>query len=143
MTYIAFADVVRRTIYMLLKESWIYIADGTNIRWVRIFHLYKGFFRKVTTQSYFVKGSARVVESPRIEYKGFKYKFNIKGDISRLLIVRHNRNNVSLDGSLTLIPTNAGITIKKKSNPRSKFIYGPTNYQLRRKKFLTLYKYII
>jgi len=73
----------------------------------------------VTSQSYFVKGSARVVEAPRIEYKGFKYKFNIKGDISRLLIVRNNRSNICTDGSVVTITQNAGITIKKKSNPRS------------------------
>ncbi len=128
---------------MLYKESWIHIADSTNIRWVKIFHLYKGFFRKVTTQSYFVKGSARVVEAPRIEYKGFKYKFNIKGDISRLLIIRHNRSSIYADGSNMRISHNAGITIKKKSNPRSKFLHGPVSKRLQRKKFLTLYTYTL
>ena len=98
---------------MLYKESWVHVSDSTNIRWVKVFHLYKGFFRKVTSQSYFVKGSSRVVESPRIEYKGFKYKFNIKGDISRLLIVRHNKANIYLDGSYMSISQNSGITIKK------------------------------
>ena len=101
---------------MLYKESWVHIADSTNIKWVKIFHLYKGFYRKVTSQSYFVKGSARVVESPRIEYKGFKYKFNIKGDISRLIIIRDKQSNLYLDGSSTFINHNSGITIKKKSN---------------------------
>jgi len=105
--------------------------------------LYKGFFRKVTTQSYFVKGSARVVEAPRIEYKGFKYKFNIKGDISRLLIIRHNRSSIYADGSNMKISHNAGITIKKKSNPRSKFLHGPVSKRLQRKKFLTLYTYTL
>lgn len=128
---------------MLYKESWIHISDSTNIRWVKLFHLYKGFFRKVTTQSYFVKGSARVVESPRLEYKGFKYKFNIKGDISRLLIVRINTKTKSLDGSNINLQSNAGITIKKKSNPRSKFLHGPISNQLKRKKFTTLYKYVV
>ncbi len=128
---------------MLYKESWIHVADSTNIRWVKIFHLYKGFFRKVTSQSYFVKGSARVVESPRIEYKGFKYKFNIKGDISRLLIIRHNKANIHTDGSLTNLRHNAGITIKKKSNPRSKFVHGPISRTLKRRKFLSLYSYVL
>ena len=45
--------------------------------------MYKGFHRKSTTVSFFAKGSARVVEPPRIEYKGFKYKYSIKGDIAR------------------------------------------------------------
>tara|TARA_B100000795_G_scaffold164394_2_gene123647 strand:+ start:420 stop:737 length:318 start_codon:yes stop_codon:yes gene_type:complete len=105
--------------------------------------LYKGFHRKVTSQSYFVKGSARVVEAPRIEYKGFKYKFNIKGDISRLLIVRNNRPNIGTDGSIVSITQNAGITIKKKSNPRSKFLHGIISSGMRRKKFLSLYGYTL
>ena len=128
---------------MLYKESWVHVSDSTNIRWVKVFHLYKGFFRKVTSQSYFVKGSSRVVESPRIEYKGFKYKFNIKGDISRLLIVRHNKANIYLDGSYMSISQNSGITIKKKSNPRSKFLHSPISRNLKRKKFMSLYTYVL
>ena len=128
---------------MLYKESWIHVSDSTNIRWVKIFHLYKGFFRKVTTQSYFVKGSARVVESPRIEYKGFKYKFNIKGDISRLLVIRHNKAHLNGDGSVININVNSGITIKKKSNPRSKFLHGPITHDLKRKKFISLYTFVL
>ena len=128
---------------MLFKESWIYVSDSTNIRWVKIFHLYKGFFRKVTKSSYFIKGSARVVEAPRLEYKGFKYKFNIKGDISRLLIIRVNKKLNYFDGSQLLIKQNAGITIKKKFNPRSKFLHGPISNLLKRKKFIALYKWII
>lgn len=128
---------------MLYKESWIHVSDSTNIRWVKIFHLYKGFYRKVTKSSYFIKGSARVVESPRLEYKGFKYKFNIKGDISRLLIIRVNKAINYSDGCQLFIKQNAGITIKKKSNPRSKFLHGPVSNLLKRKKFITLYKYII
>ena len=78
-----------------------------------------------------------------MEYKGFKYKFNIKGDISRLLLVRHNRSNLYKDGSLMSIGHNSGITIKKKSNPRSKFLHGPISRNLKRKKFLTLYSYVL
>ncbi len=128
---------------MLYKETWIHVSDNTNIRWVKIFHLYKGFHRKVTSQSYFVKGSARVVEAPRIEYKGFKYKFNIKGDISRLFIIRHNKINHGINGFCVSILQNAGITIKKKSNPRSKFTHGCVSRLLKRKKFSSLYKSVI
>ena len=78
-----------------------------------------------------------------MEYKGFKYKFNIKGDISRLLIVRSKKCSIHLDGSLTSINHNSGITIKKKSSARSKFLYGPVSVNLRRKKFTSLYSYVI
>ena len=69
-----------------------------------------------------------MVESPRIEYKGFKYKFNIKGDISRLLIIRHNKANIHTDGSLTNLRHNAGITIKKKIKP---------SFEIRSRPYLT------
>jgi hypothetical protein len=36
----------------------------------------------------FIKGSAKVVEPPRLEYKGFKLKFILKGHICRGLLIR-------------------------------------------------------
>ena len=130
-------------IYLLLKESWVYIADGVNIRWIKIFQLYRGFFRHSTTQGLFVKGSARVVEPPRYEYKGFKYKYSLKGAIKRLLIVRVNRSVPRKDSRRLRLHTNSAIVIFKKQNPRSKYHYGPVLKNLHRKKFLSLFKYII
>jgi len=128
---------------MLLKESWVYVADGINIRWIKIFHLYRGFFRHSTGQGFFVKGSARIVKPPRYEYKGFKYKYSIKGDIKRLLIVRVNRGSSRLDSTVVRVFNNSGIVIFKKQNPRSKYHYGPVLKTLNRKKFISLFKYSI
>jgi len=105
--------------------------------------LYKGFHRKVTYPGFFVKGSARIVEPPRIEYKGFKYKFNIKGDISRLMIVRSNRNVLYKSGFSIHWVENSGIVIRKKQDPKSKFLNGPVSRSLKRKKFLTLFKSVL
>jgi len=126
---------------MLIKESWINVADGTNIRWLKIFHLYKGFFRKKTTYGFFVKGSAQVVEPPRYEYKGFKYKYSIKGDINRLLVTRVNKTVLVEDGSSKKLDNNSGIVIKKKYNLRSKFMYGPIIKNIYRKKIINLFNY--
>lgn len=128
---------------MFLKNTRVHIADGTNIRWVKTFHLYKGFFRKITKIGFFIKGSAQVVEPPRIEYKGFKYKFNIKGDINRILLVRSFKFNNVKDSSNNLIRVNSGIILKKKSNPRSKFLYGIISSNIFRRKIITLYSYVI
>ena len=126
---------------MLLKESWVYVTDNTNIRWVKLFHLYKGFHRKVTQTSFFVKGSARVVEPPRVEYKGFKYKYSIKGDICRLLVVRVTKSTTSKSFFTIWFPSNDAIVIKKKINPSSKFLNGPVGrIAARRRKLLTLFK---
>jgi len=98
---------------MILKQSWIHVSDNTNVRWLRTFHLYKGFHRRCTTVGFFIKGSARIVEPPRLEYKGFKFKFNKKGDICRAILVRCALPLRRLDGSVSLFTSNSGILIKK------------------------------
>ena len=128
---------------LLQKESWVHISDNTNIRWVRIFHLYKGFHRKVTVPGFFVKGSARVVEPPRIEYKGFKYKYSLKGDICRLFYVRSRGMKNYLDGSVIRFDSNSAICIKKKQDPKSKYLNGPISRRILRRRFLVLFKYVI
>ena len=126
---------------MIQKKSWLSISDNTNVKWVQTFHLYKGFHRKSTTIGFFIKSSARVVEPPRIEYKGFKFKFNRKGDICRGLIIRTRFNDVKNDGAPIYFKNNNIILIKKKQDLKSKYLYGPVTKQLKRKKFLTLFKY--
>ena len=128
---------------MILKQTWVSAADNTNVRWLRIFHLYKGSFRHKSAVGDFVKGSVRVVEPPRLEYKGFKFKFNKKGNICRMLLVRACYNSLRLDGSTSTFWQNSGILIKKKQNPKSKYLQGPVTYNLKRKKFKTLYKLIL
>ena len=126
-----------------MKESWLSISDNTNIRWVKIFHLYKGFWRKSTKIGFFIKSSARVVEPPRIEYKGFKYKYNLKGDICRVVIICSRKKLPYADGLVSQLGLNSGIVIKKKSDPRSKHFKGPINSSLKRKRLETLFSYVI
>jgi len=128
---------------LLLKESWLSVTDNTNVRWVKVFQLYKGSTKKSLKIGFFLKGSARIVEPPRLEYKGFKYKFNLKGDICRLLFVRANFTKLNLDGSSTRFYNNSGINIRKKQDPKSKFLNGPITRNIKRKKFLTLFKVVI
>ena len=128
---------------MLLKESWISLADNTNVRWLRLFHLYKGFKRKSSTLGFFVKGSARVVEPPRLEYKGFKVRFNKKGDICRALLLRVVKPIARIDGCTLIFYINAGLTIKKLQTPKSKYTRGPVTYNLHRKQFKSLFKTVL
>lgn len=130
-------------VYVLQKETWVYVTDNTNVRWVRTFHLYKGFNRRVTCPGFFIKSSARVVEPPRIEYKGFKYKYNLKGDICRLFLVRSRKNMTYVDGSSVTFSDNSGICIKKKQDPKSKFLNGPISRRLLRRKITSLFKLVL
>jgi large subunit ribosomal protein L14 len=128
---------------MIFKQSWLSIADNTNVRWVQVFHLYKGFYRKSTKIGFFIKSSARVVEPPRLEYKGFKFKFNKKGDICRGLIVRNRYNIHKDDGSSIYFNSNDTILLKKKQDIKSKYLYGPISYKIKRKKFLNLFSNVL
>jgi len=128
---------------MIFKQSWLSIADNTNVRWVQVFHLYKGFYRKSTKIGFFIKSSARVVEPPRLEYKGFKFKFNKKGDICRGLIVRNRYNIHKDDGSSIYFNSNDTILLKKKQDIKSKYLYGPISYKIKRKKFLNLFTNVL
>jgi ribosomal protein L14 len=90
---------------------------------------------------FFIKGSARVVEPPRLEYKGFKFKFNKKGDICRGIIIRTKHVKVNLSGNVLFFKHNNIILIKKKQDIKSKYLHGFVIKQLRRKKFLSLFKF--
>ena len=127
---------------VIFKQSWLTVADNTNVRWLQVFQLYKGFNRKVTTVGYFLKGSARVVEPPRIEYKGFKFKFNKKGDICRGLLIRVRFNLPRRDGAATYFRNNSIILLKKKQDIKSKYLHGPVSFRIRRKKFLNLFSIV-
>jgi ribosomal protein L14 len=128
---------------MIQKKSWLNVSDNTNVNWLQTFHLYKGFKRGSSPIGFFIKGSARVVEPPRVEYKGFKFKFNKKGNICRGLLVRTAYVNRRLDGATTLFYENSTILIKKKQDPKSKYIFGPTLCGLKRKKFKSLFKSVV
>jgi len=90
-----------------------------------------------------VKGSAKIVEPPRIEYKGFKYRYSIKGDIIRGLICRSRNLRSNLNKDTLLFNNNSLITIKKKNDPKSKFINGPIMRNIKKKKLLTIFKKIL
>lgn len=128
---------------MLQKESWVFASDNTNINWIKTFHLYKGFHRKKTSIGFFIKGSARSVEPPRMEYKGFKYKYSVKGDIAKMFISKSNLHELNKSSFEYLLKGNSGFILKKKLTPRSKFLNKPVLRLLPRKKVKMLYKTVL
>jgi len=127
---------------LLKKESTLFITDNTNVKWVKIFHLYKGFFRKTTSENLFIKSSARVVEPPRIEYKGFKYKYKIKGDIVRVWICRTKKPKFTKDQRYVRFWDNSGLCITKKTQLTSKYINGPFSKSTKNRKLISLFKVV-
>lgn len=122
------------------KESLIYISDGTNIKWLRIFHLYGGFFKKQTSINFFCKGSAKKVTPPISFYKGFKTKFFLKGAIVKILVIRTGQILKKNDASQIIIFNNSGIILKNKIAFQSKYFYGPIYAHFKRKKIKLLFK---
>ncbi len=86
-----------------------------------------------------MKGAARVVEPPRVEYKGFKYKYSVKGDIVRGWVVRSVYTLFSKDFSMVSFSYNTNVIINKKQSIKSKFLNGPLPITLRIKKLQTLF----
>lgn len=125
---------------MISRQTWVSVSDNTTVKWLQVFHLYKGFIRKSSPVGFFLKGSARVVSPPRIEYKGFKLKYNTKGDICRGLIIRGTFHSKRLDGAVVFFPVNNIVLIKKQQNIKSKYVLGPVEKTLKRKKFKTFFK---
>ena len=48
-----------------------------------------------------------------------------------------------MDASTIRFGDNSGILIKKKNNPKSKFLLGPVTRNIGRKKLLTLFKIVL
>jgi len=128
---------------MITKKTWLNVADQTNVEWLQTFHLYKGFWRKSTSIGFFLKGSVRVIQPPRVGYKGHKFKFNKKGNICRAVVIRQVFPLIRKDGVTIRFRQNAGLLIKKKQNLKSKFSFGPSTILIKRKKFKSIFKTLV
>ena len=79
-----------------------------------------------------------MVEPPRLEYKGFKYKYSIKGDIIKSIILRTKRDKANSSGMRSFALDNSVVFTRKGLVPQSKFVKGPTFRLCKRKKLLSL-----
>ena len=121
---------------MVIKETWLNLADNSSIKWLRVFHLYGGFFRKKTSPGYYIKGSIKVLKYQRIFYKGFRQKLFKKGGIKRLFLIRSTRTLISKTSLNVSFKQNVGSVIKKKNVFVSKHSLGPSILLLKNKRML-------
>jgi large subunit ribosomal protein L14 len=128
---------------MIKKQTLINISDGSNVKWLQAFHLYSGFHNKYSSISFFVKGSSKIVTPVQPQYKGFKVKFNKKGDVIRILLIRTSYKISRLDGSNLKFYSNNGILIKKKQDIKSKYLYGPIPFNFKRRKITSLFSSVV
>ena len=106
---------------------------------VKVFHLYKGFYRKSSKTGYFFKSSVRATKLPRVEYKGFKFKSNKRGHVVRGMIVNSAYMIKKKTGITFSVNFNTSVLIKKKNLLKSKYIYGFIPKESGKKRLMSLF----
>lgn len=114
-------------------------SDRTNLKWMKVVHLYKGFRRYTSETGLYVKASAKKVKPPKIEYKGFKRKYIKKGDLVRAMIIKARYKKQFKKSVKTFFLNNSSIIIKKKNITRSKYFFGLVSKNIKKKKFIILF----
>ena len=107
---------------------------------MRVFHVYGGFFVKVSKLSCVVKGSIKSIKPDLKFFKGFIIRKILKGSVGRALIIRSVRSyryNSSLTSAFT---SNTGVLLKKKNIFKSSHLLGPATRHLANKRLLLLFK---
>lgn len=128
---------------MIFKQTFLNISDSTNIKWLRTFHLYRGFSRKVSYPGFFIKGSARVLRSVGFNKSLSKLKLFKKGAIVKVLLTSSKFRVSKLNGAKVIKTTNNGLILKKKFEFRAKYFYGFNNSSIKRKKIISMYRFAI
>jgi ribosomal protein L14 len=126
---------------MILKQTILSVTDKSGLDCIKVFHLYGGFYRHSTKIGFFIKGSCKKVTPKNYKNKLItRKKFFKKGHITKAIITRQSFHTHRNDGSVLKLKDNTSLTIKKNKLLVSKYIYGPGFIDLRRKKFLLLFK---
>lgn len=128
---------------MVNKQTWLRVSDSSQAKWISVFHLYGGFYRRFSKSGLCVKGSVKIIQPFYDYYKGFTVKQIVKGRVSKVLITSqtYNYNMTPLFTART--HSNLSILLKKKFNFKSQHIIGPGFLQSRRKKFNAVFKVIL
>jgi ribosomal protein L14 len=123
---------------MILKETKQTISDATGLKLVKIFHLYGGFRRRSTKVGYYCKGSIKRLKK-RKKNNIIKKRFK-RGNVVKLYNVRQKYKILRSDGSCLYAQDNSCIMLKKKNVFQSKYLLGPGLKELKKKKFIAIFK---
>ncbi len=102
-------------------------ADKCGVEFVRVFHLYRGFFRKKSKNGDFVKVSVRKT----LPNNWIKKKTKLKG-----IIVRTRFRSLKKDGTSFNFNENNIVLLKKRLTTKGKELLGPVVRSIKRKKFV-------
>ena len=119
---------------MVQKTSILVPADKCGVLSVNVFHLYKGFSRKVSGFGDYVKVSVRKTKPDNVIVKKTKRK---------ALLIRLKKNLQVGDGTFIRFDYNSTILLKKRLTPEGKEIFGPIVRNFKKKKFLSSFSGLI
>ena len=119
---------------MLQKHSYTIPADKCGVWFVKIFHLYRGYNRKVSFVGDFVKGSVKKAKPENF----LKKKMKLTG-----IIIRTKKEIFKRDKSFVKFKYNNIILLKKRMTPHGKELFGPIVYNIKRRKFVSSFAGII
>lgn len=114
------------------KLSYSIITNKSNIKFSRIFHIYRNGRKCKSIISFFLKSSVKKLK------KNKKLTFKKKKKIF-LVLVRTKQWALRLDGSQRRFSDNSSLLLKKNSNLFNSYIWGPTILELKRKKYLSFF----
>lgn len=119
---------------MIQKGTYLTPIDKNGVWLVNTFHLYRGFKRKSSSLSNFIKVSVRSTKPNNWILKKSKH----------ISIITHTKKYIKKnDGSLLFLKFNTNVLLKKRLSPQGREIIGPGIFNLKRKRFLTSFIKII
>ena len=119
---------------MIQKSTILIPADKCGVLTINTFHLYKGFSRKFSYFSDYIKISIRKTKPENILSKKTKRK---------AIIVRTKKCVFLIDGTTVRFDYNSAIILKKRLTPEGKEIFGPIIRNFKKKKFLSSFSGLI
>lgn len=114
---------------MVQQESNLVVADNSGARKIRIIKVLGGSRKR------YASVGDLVVVSVKAAMPGGGVK---KGEVSRAVIVRTNKEVKRNDGSYIRFDENAAVLLNAQNEPRGTRIFGPVARELRDKKFMKI-----
>ena len=119
---------------MIQKSSILVPSDKSGVYTVNTFHLYRGFSRKFSKFSEYIKISVRKTKPENLLTKKTKRK---------AVIIRTKKAVTLGDGTLVRFNYNGVVILKKRLTPEGKEIFGPIIRNFKKKKFLSSFSGLI
>lgn len=111
---------------MIIKGTNLIPLDKNGVWFVKVFHLYGGFYKKYSSSGSFVKVSVKKTKLNSLVLK--------KNKIKSIIILTKKLNKFN-DFSFCKFSLNNCVLLKRRLTPVGKELLGPCLFNIKRKKF--------